>query len=81
MDLATLTLTGLAAIGVVNVVSFFKPDMDSRVKFVLSAVVAFAVTFIPQELGMVILDKAKEAITVALAASGVYKLAMKAGGE
>lgn len=81
MDIQNLTLVGLAAIGVVNVASFFKPDMDSRIKFALSVTAAFAVTFIPADLGLVILEKAKEALIVAFAASGTYKLASKAGGE
>lgn len=81
MDFASLTLAGLVAIGVVNVITMFKPDLDSRVKFAISAVAAFIVTFIPPELGNVILEKAKEAIMVAFAASGTYRLATKAGGD
>lgn len=81
MDLTNLTLTALVAIGVVNVVTFFKPNLDSRIKFALSVVAAFSVTFIPPSLGDVILNKLKEAITVAFMASGAYKLAEKAGGE
>jgi GTPase involved in cell partitioning and DNA repair len=79
MEIQSLTLTALAAIGIVNVISFFKPDLDSRVKFALSVLAAFAVTFIPPELGSVILEKAKEALVVAFAASGAYKIATKAG--
>lgn len=81
MDLANLTLAGLVAIGVVNAVSFWKPDLDSRIKFILSVVAAFAVTFVPVELGSVLLDHAKTALTVAFAASGAYKVAQKAGGQ
>lgn len=80
MDITTLTLTGLTAIGVVNVATFFKPDMDSRVKFALSVLAAFVVTFVPADIGMIILDKAKEALVAAFAASGTYKIATKAGG-
>lgn len=81
LDIASLTLTGLAAIGVVNVVTFFKKDLDSKVLFTLSVLAAFAVTFIPVELGNIILEKAKEALLVAFAASGTYKIMSKAGGE
>lgn len=84
MDLTTignLTLTALVALGTVNVITFFRPAMDSRLKFALSAVVAFAASFIPADLGMVILTHAKDALVVALAASGGYKLAAKVGGE
>jgi hypothetical protein len=81
MDLATLTLTGLVAIGTVNVISFFKPDLDSKIKFFLSFLVAFAVAFIPLEFGNVILNNAKVALEAALAASGTYKLVQKIGNE
>lgn len=81
MDIGYLTLAGLVAIGVVNVITMYKPDIDSRLKFGISAVAAFVVTFVPPELGNVILEKAREAILVAFAASGGYKIATKAGGE
>lgn len=80
MDIANLTLSGLAVIGIVNVISFFKPNMDSRIKFAISFIVAFVVTFIPVEIGNVILEKSREALTIAFASSGVYKLAQKSGG-
>jgi hypothetical protein len=81
MDLQNITLSGLVAIGVVNVVTFFKPGLDSRIKFTASLVAAFGVSFIPTDLGIVILNHLKDALTVAFAASGVYKIASKAGGE
>ena len=80
MDIETITLTGLVAIGVVNVVTFFKPDIDSRIKFSLSLLGAFAVGFIPADIGSVILTHLKDAIIVAFSASGAYKIASKAGG-
>lgn len=81
MDIANLTLTGLVAIGVVNVIGFFKPGMDSRLKFFLSFVAAFVVMFVPAEIGGIILKNSKIALEAALAASGVYKLSQKIGGE
>lgn len=81
MDFGSLTLAGLVAVGVVNVIGFFKEDLDSRVKFALSLLAAFAVTFVPVDLGIVVLDHAKTALAVAFAASGVYKIATKAGGN
>jgi hypothetical protein len=81
MDLQNITLAGLVAIGVVNVLSFWKPGLDSKIKFGASLLSAFAVTFVPQDLGLMILNHAKDALTVAFAASGVYKIAQKAGGE
>ncbi len=81
MDFANLTLTGLVALGVVNVVTMFKPDLDSRLKFGASFLVAFGIAFVPVEIGNVILANAKIALTAAFGASGLYKLATKAGGE
>lgn len=80
MDIQTTSLAGLVAIGAVNVVTMFKPELDSRLKFAISLVVAFAVLFVPQELGNMLLEKLRLAIEVAFAASGLYKLATRAGG-
>lgn len=79
-SLANIGLVGLVALGVVNVVSLFKPDLDSRIKFMLSFLVAFGVTFIPEELGSLILQNAKVALQAAFSASAAYKLFSKAGG-
>lgn len=80
MDIFSLALPGLVALGVVNVIGFFKPDLDSRIKFAISFLVALAVLFVPEDLGFMLADKIKEALTIAFAASGVYKLFTKAGG-
>jgi hypothetical protein len=80
MDLFNMGLIGLVTLGVVNVVTFFKPDLDSRIKFAISLVVAFLVTFVPPDLGNILLDKLRVALEVAFAASGTYKLFSKAGG-
>lgn len=81
MDLAGTTFIGLITIGLVNVLSFFFPKMDSKVKFGVSVVFAFALTFVPADIGSVILDKLKIALEVSFSASGVYKIAQKIGGE
>lgn len=80
MDFQSLTFAGLVAIGVVNVLTFFRPEIDNRVKFAVSVVAAFAVSFVPADLGNIILTKAVEAIQIALMASGGYKIAQKVGG-
>lgn len=83
MDLSFLsnaTFVGLATLGIVNVITMFKPDIDSKYKFLISVGAAFALTFVPAEFGVIILDKMKVAIEVAFAASGTYKLAQKIGG-
>lgn len=80
MDFSDITFIGLISLGFVNVVGFYFPLMDSKLKFGLSVAVAFSLTFVPAELGNIILDKAKLALGVAFGASGIYKLATKAGG-
>lgn len=80
-DLQSATLTVLFAVGAVNVILLFKPDIDSRWKFVISAIAAFIAFFIPVELGNVILTAIKDAIGAAVIASGAYKIASKAGGN
>lgn len=82
MDFTGVTLAGLAAVGVVNVVTFFYPDITSKVKFALSAFAAFAViALVPADLGNIIFEYAKEALIIAFAMSGGYKIATKAGGN
>lgn len=80
MDLANISFVGLMTIGAVNVLSWFKPDMDSKMKFGASVLFAFALTFVPADLASVILNNAKVAIEAALGASGLYKVAQKVGG-
>jgi hypothetical protein len=80
MDLQSLALPGLVALGVVNVLTMFNPNIDSRIKFGASALVAFGVLFVPAELGNMLADKVKQAIEIAFATSGIYKLATKVGG-
>lgn len=81
IDIQNATLTVLFAIGAVNVVMLFFPILDSRIKFMISFVAALIAYFIPTDLGQVLLNAIKEAITVAIVASGAYKVAQKAGGE
>lgn len=80
-NLLDMTFVGLMTVGFVNVISFYKPNMDSKVKFGLSVLFAFALTFVPAEFASVILEKAKVALGAAFAMSGVYKIAQKAGGN
>jgi hypothetical protein len=81
MDLANITFVGLMTVGVVNVLTFFWPDMKAQVKFGISVAAAFGLTFVPADLGNLILERAKVALEVALASSGAYKLTQKIGGQ
>lgn len=79
MDLTNVTLVGIAAIGTVNVISFFKPTMDSKLKWFLSFLVALTISFIPADLGSILLTHVKDAIYAATVGSGLYKIATKIG--
>lgn len=81
LDLSNVTLVGLAIIGAVNAVTLFRPETDSKTKFIISVVVALIVGFIPADLGAEILNRLVTALTAAFAASGGYKIAQKVGGD
>lgn len=82
MDIGNVTLAGLAAVGVVNVVGFFLPLIDPRVKFALSFVAAFLIiALVPVQVQDQLLGWAKEALVIAFGMSGVYKLSQKIGGD
>ena len=72
---------GLVAVGAVNVVTWFRPDLKPEHKFAISFVAALVVTFIPPELGNILLNKVKIALEASLGVSGMYKISQKAGGK
>lgn len=79
MDLQQLMsygFTGLATIGFVNIITIFYPYIDSKRKIIFTAAFAFAMTFVPKEIGNVIYDHAIQAIGVTAASSGAYKILM-----
>lgn len=80
MDFQSMTFAGLATLGVVNVITFWKPELDSKVKFALSVGAALLFLFVPIDLGNLLADKIRQSIEIAFAVSGGYKLAQKAGG-
>lgn len=81
MDYLSMGFIAVMAIGVVNVISFFVPTLDSRIKIAISFVVAFGLTFVPVELQNVILEKIRVALTATAFGTGAYKLTQKAGGN
>lgn len=81
IDLANASFGLLMSIGFVNVLTFFKPDMNSQFKFFLTIIFAFALTYVPADLQSDLLNRAKVAIELALAGSGTYKVAQKIGGS
>ena len=81
MDILNLGFVGLMTVGFVNVITLWKPDLDSRIKFGASILVAFGLLFVPMDLSNMLADKIKTAVEIALAATGTYKLATKIGGN
>lgn len=81
METIDVVKLGLIALGAVNVALMFRPNLESKYKWLLSFGVALVFLLLPESLGNVVMDKVKVALEVAFAASGGYKLASKAGGE
>lgn len=81
MDFTSMTFAGLATLGIVNVITFWKPGLDSKVKFAISICAALAFLFVPADIGNMLANKIKEAIEIAFAVSGTYKLATRIGGQ
>ena len=81
IDFTTVTFVGLAVLGTVNVITFFKPGLKSEYKFAISVLVALLFSFIPADIGGEIVNRVRDAVAIALAASGTYKVASKAGGK
>lgn len=75
MDLSQATFIGLMTIGFVNVFTWVFPSVtDPRVKFTAAVAVAFGLSFVPADLGNVLLTHIKLALEVAAMSSGAYKL-------
>jgi hypothetical protein len=81
MDVQTLGLAGLIAYGLVNAISWWKPDLDKGIKLVILLIVTFGVLFVPPSLGSLVADRIKEALAITLLMTGVGKLANKVGGN
>ena len=65
----------------VNVLLFFKPDLNSKMKIVAAFIFAFAWSYVPAVITIDLLNRLKIAIEIALSSSGIYKLVTKAGGN
>lgn len=81
MDYLSMGFIAIMAVGVVNIISFIAPNMDSKIKISIAFVVAFGLTFIPVDVQNVILEKIRIALSATTFGSGVYKLTQKAGGN
>lgn len=77
-DFQTATFVLLATFGAVHFISYvlmkrWNIQLDSEQKIILSVVIAFAFSFVPQELGNEIANRIKDAITVAITLNGAYQ--------
>lgn len=72
IDLQTIGFVALATFGSVSAVNFFK-QMDSRQNFLLSVGFALAFSFVPADLGNVIVNKIRDAVAVAVTLNGAYQ--------
>lgn len=79
MELESLSFAALVSIGFVNVVTMFRPIDDSRIKLAIAFVVAFGVSFIPQDISNMLLAKSVDALKIAFIGTGGYKLAQIIG--
>ena len=79
MDIQNLAFSGLVAYGLVNVLTWKFPTLDKGIKLTILIVVAFAISFVPVDLGNMLADKIKEAVSIALLMTGVGKIASKVG--
>jgi hypothetical protein len=73
--------TGLMTIGLVNIVGFFVPGLTSTSKLVIAFVAAFGLSFVPADVGNMLLDKIIKSLEVVAATSGFYRLTQNAGGK
>lgn len=70
-ELFNFGLQGLVAFGVVGLITHFRKDLTFEIKVGLLVAVAFAVGFVPADLGNEIFNRLKEAVAIAL---GVHAL-------
>lgn len=73
-------LQGVIAFGLVGVVNHFR-KLKSEENMALLVVAAFAVGFVPVDLGNLIFNKIKEAVAVGLGIHAVWTATKKIGGE
>lgn len=73
INIAQASFTLLATFGTVSAVTFWKKDLESNQKFLLSVAVAFIFGFVPADLGNLLANKIKEAISIAVALNGAYQ--------
>lgn len=81
LDWQSMSLAVLFAVGATNVVSMWKKDMTSKEKWLVSVVAALVASFVPVELGNEVLTRLKDAVGVAVVASGSYKIVSRVGGQ
>jgi hypothetical protein len=83
IDLASMGFVALVTFGAVAALNFWKKQ-STKANFVWSVLIAFALSFVPADVGGLIANRIKDALAVALSLNGLYqglsRIAMKAAG-
>ncbi len=72
IDIASAGFVLLATFGAVSAVNFWKKQ-TSQMNFILSVVFAIVFSFVPPDLGNVIVNKVRDAVAIALSLNGAYQ--------
>lgn len=76
MDLNTIlqgSYTLILTFGAVSAVNIFYKPLESKQNLALSFIFALAFNFIPTDLGNIILNRIKDAVTIAIGLNGSYQ--------
>ncbi len=73
LDLASVGFVMLVTFGSVSAVNLLWKRLPPKINFILSVVLAFALGFVPEDLGSIIANHIKDALAVAFAANGAYQ--------
>lgn len=78
VDLGELTAVGLFSFGGVWLISYvleryFNKTLDTTQKFILMAIIAFGVGYVPADLTNELANRIKDAVAVAIEFSGLYQ--------
>lgn len=74
IDIKTISFVALATFGTVSAINF-RYKLNSQGNFLLSLVFALLYSFVPADLGNIILNKIRDAYAIAVVLNGAYQFA------
>lgn len=78
IDLVSMGYVGAITFGLTWIVDLLIPQvLTSKQKFLLSVIIAIAVSFVPADMGNFIVNKLRDGLAVASAIAGVYQFSAK----